>query len=364
MTSSTNTSADSSSVLSIIDMKEFDALLNTVDVVVVHFWAEWAPQCIDMNEVMEELARKYVVTSDSQPQQQQVIKFVKVEAEECPELSEREDISAVPTFAFYRNFGKRDVEATIDGAKAAELTEKVHEFVKIATENALKSNLTEEEKTANLNKRLHSLINKAPCVVFMKGVPETPRCKFSRALMDLMHENEIIFSSFDILGDDNVRQGLKIYSDWPTYPQIYINGELVGGLDIVKEMIESKDIFNILPKECFKPSLNDRLKGLINKANVVLFMKGAPNEPKCGFSRNTVQLLQEVFKTIGKDINDKSFFDTFDILSDNEIRQGLKEFSDWPTFPQLYVKGDLIGGLDILKEMFESNELHDLLKEI
>lgn len=73
----------------------------------------------------------------------------------------------------------------------------------------------------------------------------------------------------------------------------------------------------------------------------MLFMKGNPSEPKCGFSRQVVALL-----------NDESIqFGTFDILNDEEVRQGLKQFSNWPTYPQLYVNGALIGGLDILKEM-------------
>lgn len=73
----------------------------------------------------------------------------------------------------------------------------------------------------------------------------------------------------------------------------------------------------------------------------MLFMKGNPTDPKCGFSRQIVALLNE----------DKIQYGTFDILNDNEVRQGLKQFSNWPTYPQLYVNGSLIGGLDILKEM-------------
>ena len=137
-----------------------------------------------------------------------------------------------------------------------------------------------------------------------------------------------------------MRQGLKTYSNWPTYPQLYIDGDLIGGLDIVKEMIESGDIQDILPT---KVKLEDRLKALINKAPVVIFMKGHPGEPKCGFSRQLMELLKESAPEVK--------FDTFDIFSDEDVRQGLKTYSNWPTYPQLYVKGELVGGLDIIKEL-------------
>ncbi|MEM7139351.1 MAG: glutaredoxin family protein, partial [Myxococcota bacterium] len=77
-------------------------------------------------------------------------------------------------------------------------------------------------------------------------------------------------------------------------------------------------------------------------------MKGLPSEPKCGFSRQMCELL------------DGYEYDAFNILQDDEVRQGLKKYSDWPTFPQLYVDGDLVGGLDICQEMKESGDLQDL----
>ena len=85
----------------------------------------------------------------------------------------------------------------------------------------------------------------------------------------------------------------------------------------------------------------------------MLFMKGDADDPKCGFSTTAVQLLR-----------DQSIeFGTFDILSDEEVRQGLKEFSNWPTYPQLYAAGQLLGGLDIMKELIENNELQSAIGE-
>ena len=97
--------------------------------------------------------------------------------------------------------------------------------------------------------------------------------------------------------------------------------------------------------------LKERIESVINADKMVLFMKGNAEFPQCGFSANTVAILKHLGKS----------FTTFDILQDMDIRQGLKEYSNWPTFPQLYVNGKMIGGNDIITEMFESGELKDYL---
>ncbi|KAI8084174.1 glutaredoxin, grx [Gilbertella persicaria] len=76
-------------------------------------------------------------------------------------------------------------------------------------------------------------------MVFMKGSPKSPRCGFSRQVIQLLTEQDVKYSTFDILSDETVRQGLKTFSNWPTYPQIYVESELIGGLDVLKEMIAS-----------------------------------------------------------------------------------------------------------------------------
>ena len=186
-------------------------------------------------------------------------------------------------------------------------------------------------------------------MLFMKGSPSAEKCGFSRQIVSLLQQNGVKFGSFDILENEEVRQGLKTYSKWPTYPQLYGKGKLIGGLDIVKELIENGELNEALGLE--PDSLNSRLEKLINREPVMLFMKGAPAAEKCGFSRQIVALLQENGVQFG----------SFDILADEEVRQGLKTFSNWPTYPQLYAKGKLVGGLDIVKELVENGELKEAL---
>ena len=94
-----------------------------------------------------------------------------------------------------------------------------------------------------------------------------------------------------------------------------------------------------------------RIEKLINSSPILVFMKGTKLMPQCGFSNNVVQILNAIGMS----------FETFDVLSDMEIRQGIKEYSNWPTIPQVYVKGEFIGGSDILIEMYNSGELLEKL---
>jgi monothiol glutaredoxin len=99
------------------------------------------------------------------------------------------------------------------------------------------------------------------------------------------------------------------------------------------------------------PSPNERIAELVNNNDVVLFMKGTALFPQCGFSSRAVAILDRLGAT----------YETIDVLQDPEIRHGIKEYSEWPTVPQLYVRGEFVGGSDIMMEMFESGELQELL---
>ena len=98
--------------------------------------------------------------------------------------------------------------------------------------------------------------------------------------------------------------------------------------------------------------INEKIKDLISKNDVCLFMKGTPDAPQCGFSMavsNILKILEVNFKGIN-------------VLEDEDLRQGVKDFSDWPTIPQLYIKKEFIGGCDIFREMMENNEIESFLK--
>lgn len=321
---------------------------------VLLFWAPWHEASCEGSQLYQALS---VLSSTLSGK----ITFAKVEAEECVDMSEMYGVTVVPSVVLL-NAGGVIVE-TIAGEDVAAVTTAVQRLAQMegssstASTAATQESKQQEEKQESLSDRLNRLIRAQDVMLFIKGTPTAPRCGFSRQAVELLNSENIAFGSFDILSDEEVRQGLKQHSDWPTYPQLYVNGDLIGGLDILKELAAEegglREQLGITTNETGQPqSLDDRLKALINRHKVMLFMKGLPSAPKCGFSRQMCELLNK----------ENVAYDSFNILQDEEVRQGLKKYSDWPTYPQLYVNGDLIGGLDICQEMAEAGELQELLQ--
>lgn len=177
-------------------------------------------------------------------------RFAKIEAENVPTVSLKSGVSVVPTVLLFKNSSTVD---RVDGINATTLTEKIKHHLN--NENAplrdnedaaLRDKVTSKE---SLEDRLKKLINQASCMLFMKGNPTNPRCGFSRTIVSILDGYNTEYETFDILQDNEVREGLKKFSNWPTYPQMYLNGELIGGLDIVKEMSESGELESMLPKK-------------------------------------------------------------------------------------------------------------------
>ncbi|MCW6036422.1 Grx4 family monothiol glutaredoxin [Spirulina subsalsa FACHB-351] len=100
------------------------------------------------------------------------------------------------------------------------------------------------------------------------------------------------------------------------------------------------------------PEVKERIESIIKKDKIVVFMKGSKLMPQCGFSNNVVQILG----TLGVP------FETVDVLSDYDIRQGIKEYSDWPTIPQVYINGEFVGGSDIMIELYQNGELQEMVE--
>ncbi|PSC68630.1 monothiol glutaredoxin-S17 [Micractinium conductrix] len=342
---------------SLNELADFRKALAEHRLAVVHFWAAWCEPCAFLDTVLKQLA------ADAP-----AVAVLRVEAEKAADISEAYNVSFVPYFLFFRD-GK--VVDSLEGADAPTLTTKFAALVgggggggatQPAAEAPAAAQPASVEPAGGLQARLQQLVNQQPIMLFMKGSPDAPRCGFSRKVVEAIQQCGAQFGSFDILSDDGVRQGLKELSQWPTYPQLYLNGELLGGCDIVLEMAEAGELQSELAKA--KPAagavadpkavLRSRLEALVNQKDVMLFMKGTPEAPQCGFSRKVVDALQAA----GED------FGSFNILTDEAVRQGLKEYSSWPTYPQVFVKGELLGGCDIVLEMAEAGELKDTIEEM
>ena len=245
---------------------------------VLYFHAPWAAPCAQMRTVLSTLASQYPVTNPPS------VTFTSLNAEELPDISEDYDVTAVPFVVLVRG---GEVLESISGSDAARVRDAGERFAgraagavagaggaagadggakgqipppltatpraddtapTTATQQPVVSGsaaaagtiaggagaVTPEQSKEQLFARLEELVKAAPVMLFMKGSPSSPQCGFSRQLVGILRERSVKYGFFNILADEDVRQGLKEYAEWPTFPQLWVKGELVGGLDIVR----------------------------------------------------------------------------------------------------------------------------------
>ncbi|WVW80345.1 Grx4 family monothiol glutaredoxin [Kwoniella bestiolae CBS 10118] len=215
----------------------------------LNFWASWAEPCQAFNKSIEDEAKDF-------PQ----VLFLNIEAEELSDISESFDIEAVPSFLLLRGHtllarhSGSDVSLlkSLLSQHSSSSSSSSSNIQPLATSNATPQAPAEQPKQRTEEEivaRCKELMNKHKVVLFMKGNPTSPKCGFSRQTVGLLREQGVEFAWFDILSDEDVRQGLKKVNDWPTFPQIIVKGELIGGLDILREMIENGEFQEILADE-------------------------------------------------------------------------------------------------------------------
>ncbi|KRZ89323.1 RNA polymerase I-specific transcription initiation factor RRN3 [Trichinella sp. T8] len=195
------------------------------------------------------------------------------------------------------------------------------------------------------SKKIEKWIMGHRCVVFMKGSKEQPKDRCTAEMLNLLDKFCVNYSVCDVNVEENFAKNLALYSGTDKLPLIYINGKLFDGdLTGIGRMSHSKFCSTFEP---YDGGLNKRIYDLINAFPVMLFMKGTKTQPRCGFSKEMLEVLNQ----------SNVDYATYNILDDNDVREGLKIYSNWHTYPQLYVNGNLIGGLDVVKQMMESNQL-------
>ncbi len=254
------------------DLASHTTSLPPTSLLVLYFHTPWAAPCAQMSTVLSTLASTY--PRDEPP----TITFLSLNAEELPDISESYDVTAVPFLVLVRDGKTLETVSGSDASKVRDAVErhagKAGNTGKAGLPPALETSAPKEEQTngasdtgtgggagatkdlsgyapgasdpatapemsagapskEELHERLSQLVKAAPVMLFMKGTPSGPQCGFSRQLVSLLRQKEVKYGFFNILADDEVRQGLKEFADWPTFPQLWVGGELVGGLDIV-----------------------------------------------------------------------------------------------------------------------------------
>jgi len=187
-----------------------------------------------------------------------------------------------------------------------------------------------------LKQYFESLINDSKVMIFIKGTFDEPKCKFTRRLLHLFVDNNIAkFGFFDILTDDRVRNGLRLHSNWKTFPQVFIDGKLLGGLDVTAKVIADGELRSKFPADCFGEIPGTmKVKLLLSEKGVLLFMNGTPDAPADEKSKAAVDILRKV----------KCEFRHFDVSSSERVARGLADFSEIDVVPQLWIDGEMIGG--------------------
>ncbi|CDO93348.1 unnamed protein product [Kluyveromyces dobzhanskii CBS 2104] len=245
-------------VIDITSQDQFTELTTTKagdNLLVLYFYTSWAEPCVAVGKVVEAL---------SEERCNKDVVFLSISAEEQVEISELFEVASVPYFIFIKSgtilkeLSGADPKEFVsilnqlnpssgdsnDSGTANSTVDSREEASSAAPGSPLGADNDDQEETREqLGERLKKLTHAAPVMLFMKGTPSEPKCGFSRQMVGILREHQIRFGFFDILKDENVRQGLKKFSDWPTFPQLYINNEFQGGLDIIKESLEEDPEF-------------------------------------------------------------------------------------------------------------------------
>lgn len=282
----TSTMTTLNPITSTSELESHTKTLPPTALLVLYFHASWAAPCAQVSTVLSTLASTYPAVHPP------TISFLSIDTDAAPDLAEAHDVSAVPFIHLSRNSETLD---TVSGSDAAAIRAAIEKHSKQAdalqlppaqkvtrpeqqapasgdsngnanglaryapdakapatapeysseTKPSLGTSTQDAAKDgpADIDERLKQLTNAAPVMLFMKGTPSAPQCGFSRQLVSILRDQGVRYGFFNILADDEVRQGLKEYADWPTFPQLWLSGELIGGLDILREELEGNEGF-------------------------------------------------------------------------------------------------------------------------
>lgn len=273
-------STDTEDMVELTEQEEFNKLKKSVKDkgIIVLCCASWYEPCAVLKDnIMQEMVKVY-----------KHLVFTWIDCDKMTELVEKYEVDTAPTVLVFHPH-KTDVDKIVNPSPESlnESIEKHNEYYKTTLPS-------EKERVFQ---EIDVILSSAPMVAFIKGTPTEPKCKFTRRLLGHFSKLELTFKSFNILEDERIRQWLKVYSNWQTYPQVYINKQFVGGIDIIDELVEEGEFIDMVPKGCKKLPPVEIFEEMLSSFDVVVLVEGLP----------------------GKDIN-KSSKDLLDVLDSNSIK--------------------------------------------
>jgi glutaredoxin-related protein len=272
--------------------------------------------------------------------------FAWVDCEKYTELAEKYEVETVPTMLLFHPH-KTEVDKLVNPSPGSldQEIEKQNEYYKIGL-------AAEKERVF---KEIEVILGSAPLVAFIKGTPTEPKCKFTKRLLAHFSKLEIaVFKSFNILEDPRIRQWLKVYSNWQTYPQIYINKEFIGGIDVIDELVENDEFLDVVPKECKKQPPIDIFENMLDSFDLVVLIQGTPENTKCEKSKSILELMS----------NHSLKYVTVDYESlEGEVQSHVKSKYNVDSYPYIFLKHSTFGNEEVLKKQIEDGNLESIIPE-
>jgi Grx4 family monothiol glutaredoxin len=260
-------------------------------------------------------------------------------------LTEKHGVETAPTVLIFHPH-KTDVEKLVNPSPETlnEEIEKQNEYYR--------SVLNSERE--RVFKEIKLILASAPLVVFIKGTPTEPKCKFTRRLLAHFTNLELTFKSFNILEDERIRQWLKVYSNWQTYPQIYINKEFVGGIDVLDQLIEDGEFMDMVPKECKKLPPVEVFEEMLSSFDVVVLIEGLPD-------KTTSESSKSILETLDKN-SIKYVTVDFTVLGE-EVKKHIQEKYAVDSCPYIFLKRKSFGNEETLQKHINDGNLEDVIPE-
>ena len=284
--------------------------------IILLMWASWDSHSQNLLSMLQEMPSVY-----------KNVQVAYVDCDEAEDLVDELNVDTVQTVVVLHPIGSeaRSTEK-IEGIRAETLTELVEK------ENKAYDGWYELEKKKAF-RDIEAHIATYPFFIFIKGSKEEPKCKFTRRLVEMLRKPGYDYRTFNILADQRIRQWLKVYSNWPTFPQMYIDQKFVGGIDVVTELVEGDEFDEMVPESCKPLPPKEKLAKMLKQSKLVLLLNGTVENPKDDASKALIEKINTL----------NCEYSIVDVTSDPEF---VTHLAKGQQVPYVYMDGVPACGID------------------